>query len=372
MPHESRAESVLRGKELVTRFECARCHEGTGAAKEPRERRCVGCHTDIVDGHMEGRLNEVASWKVKVRDLAVAPSLSSIGRTVSEAFVARYLVQPFDLRPRLRQTMPRLSITPREAADIAAYLANESAPLSVDDSPLGNAARGRDLFEAKRCASCHAFGGSTIASKAAPDASERAMELAPDLRFTRDRWARGAVVAWLRDPKSVRPDAAMPRVPLSEEEARDLATFVMTTALDPPPPPPAFVRLPVLTRPVSYDEVEARVLHKTCWHCHEEPDYARGDGGPGMTGGFGFAPRHLNLASYEGLLAGYVDDAGERKSIFSGAPGEMSPLLSAILAREDEERGISTPRHGMPLGMPALTSEEVQLVESWIVQGHDR
>ena len=376
---DSRPEGIARGRALVERFECARCHEGTGLATLPRESRCVGCHADIVAGRVAGAPSEIAEWKAKVRDLAASPSLSSVGRTVSETFVAHYLVNPFDLRPHLRETMPRLDLTPREALDMAAYLASQSTPLragnalSAGNASPGDASRGRSLFDTKHCAGCHAFGGAgTVASSGGEAATERTLALAPDLRFTRDRWATGTVVSWLMDPKSVRSDAAMPRIPMSDAEARDLTAFVMTAALEPAPPPAPSVRLPILTRAVGYDEVEARVLHKTCWHCHEEPDYARGDGGPGMTGGFGFAPRHLKLTSYEGLLAGYVDARGERKSIFAAAPGEPPILLTALLARQNEERGTPARERGMPLGMPALSPDEVQLVESWIAQGHPR
>lgn len=344
----------------------------------------MGCHTDIVEGRVDATPRELADWKSKVRDLSASPSLGSVGRTVSETFVARYLTQPFDLRPHLRETMPRLDITPMEAADVAAYLASRSTPLADLDTTPGDASRGRALFDQKKCGSCHAFGGASSAggstagnpnaagsNAAGSNASDRTLALAPDLRFTRDRWAQGAIVQWLVDPKSVRPDAAMPRIPMSLAEARDLAAFVSTTTLDPIPPLPPLVRLPVLTRAVTYDEIEARVLHKTCWHCHEEPDYARGDGGPGMTGGFGFPARHLNLTTYEGLLAGYVDEKGERRSLFAAPSGEPV-LLAALLARQSEERGTPAKERGMPLGMSSLSPEDIQLVESWIAQGHPR
>ena len=55
------------------------------------------------------------------------------------------------------------------------------------------------------------------------------------------------------------------------------------------------------------DEVEARVFRRVCWHCHSDPDFARGDGGPGNHGGFGFDARGIDLSSYEGVLSGARD-----------------------------------------------------------------
>lgn len=162
----------------------------------------------------------------------------------------------------------------------------------------------------------------------------------------------------------------MAQVPMTPEEARDIAAYVLTTELAPAVPKPIPARLPVLARRVSYDEVMEKVLHRTCRHCHSEPDYALGEGGPGNTGGFGFAPRGFNVGNHEGMLAGYLDDHGDRHSVFSPMPDGTPRLVAALLARQEEEAG--RPRadlRGMPLGLPALTPEEVQLVESWVAQG---
>jgi hypothetical protein len=164
----------------------------------------------------------------------------------------------------------------------------------------------------------------------------------------------------------------MPSIPLSEEEARDIASYLVNAKLEVQTPAP-FRRLPPLERKVTYAEVDAKVFHKTCWHCHAEPDYAIGDGGPGNSGGFGFPARKLNLASYEGVAAGIVDDKGERSSIFSPGRDGTPRLLDALLARHREEEGATNgPVRGMPLGYAPLTAEQIQLVESWISQGRPR
>ena len=105
----------------------------------------------------------------------------------------------------------------------------------------------------------------------------------------------------------------MPAFALGDAEQRDLAAYLLLTPLA-PIEPARFERLPPLERPVGYEEVSARVFRRTCWHCHSDPSYAIGDGGPGNTGGFGFAPRGINLAEYAGIQAGYLDLAGRRRS----------------------------------------------------------
>ena len=144
----------------------------------------------------------------------------------------------------------------------------------------------------------------------------------------------------------------------------------MTTPLEPLPEPKAAPRLPVLDRRVSYDEVSQRVFRKTCWHCHGEPDYGIGDGGPGNTGGFGFKPRGLSLADYDGVASGYLDEHGERQSLFAAMPDGTPRLVASLLARRDEIAGRKNPAlRGMPLGLPPLSPEDIQLVETWIAEG---
>jgi hypothetical protein len=198
----------------------------------------------------------------------------------------------------------------------------------------------------------------------------RAIRLAPDLRFARDRLLPGYLVRWLEKPSAVDPTALMPDIPLTPDDARDIAAYLLRAPLA-SPERPSFTRLPVLARPVLYAEVKERVFRKTCWHCHADPDYAIGDGGPGNTGGFGFAPKGINLAEHEAILAGFVDETGNRRSLFElPARKTQGRLVEAMLARHAEQAGTPVAGvRGMPLGLPALPAEDIQLVESWIAQG---
>ena len=136
----------------------------------------------------------------------------------------------------------------------------------------------------------------------------------------------------------------MPDFALTTDEARDIAAYVLTTPLAPPPPHVVPARLPLLDRKVGFDEVSAKVFRRTCWHCHGEPDYAAGDGGPGNTGGFGFKPRGASFVDYGSVAAGWVDDKGERHSLFEKTKDGTPRLLAALLARQAEEAGHRTRR----------------------------
>ncbi len=205
-------------------------------------------------------------------------------------------------------------------------------------------------------------------------ALERGMMLAPDLRDVRERFQRGALVAWLIDPAAQKPGTPMPKLNLSRAEAEDVAAFLLEVPLEAPVPTPTPARLPILERRVAFKEVSERVFHRVCWHCHSEADLALGDGGPGNTGGFGFAGRGVNLRDYPSIMAGGLDDQGQRKSLFrkieSGPLKDTPKILAHLLARQVEEAGGEVPGvRGMPLGLPSMTPTDIQLVESWIAQG---
>jgi mono/diheme cytochrome c family protein len=380
LPKEALGDAA-RGKELVGRFQCNRCHDGTGHEAAPQNKHCVQCHKDIIEDRFEAPAASKARWKPRVKDLTESPSLDALGERVSRAWLERFLLQPDDLRPHLAQSMPRLALTTADARDIAAFLApppepaNPHGPTASAGADLG---RGRRLLETKGCGSCHVFTGVAPIAASAPPAMDgkefaRGHALAPDLRVVRERMSPAQLAAWLRDPKGVKPDTAMPRTDLSAIEVRDLSGYILRAELGPIPTKPKVERLPVLARRVTFKEVDEKVFHRTCWHCHSEPDYAIGNGGPGNSGGFGFRARGMNLSDYNGIAAGYLDDVGERASVFARDAEGVPRLVRALVARHDEERGAPTGAvRGMPLGYPALSLEEIQLVESWIAQGRPR
>lgn len=367
-----------RGKAVAEKFECHRCHEGTGLPAPRREHACIGCHQQIMAGKFPAPAATVSRWQKTLEHHQDAPHLGRLGARFRREWVVEFLLGPRDLRPHLVDTMPRLAITPEEARDVVAWLMREGgAPAAVS---LGDAspAEGRQLLETKGCGSCHLMTGAPALPQrpdptVGPPSQRSAVRLAPDLRHTREQWTSGALVEWLLDPPKVKPGTLMPTHNLTRAEARALARYLLETPLEPAAPKAIPARLPVLTRRVGYDEVVERVLGKTCRHCHGNPDIAMGDGGPGNTGGFGFAPRGLNFASYETTQSGLLDARGERVSVFAATRAGVPRIVAALLARQREEAGEVDPEvRGMPLGLPALGAEEVQLVESWVAQGRPR
>ena len=151
------------------------------------------------------------------------------------------------------------------------------------------------------------------------------------------------------DPPQVKPDTPMPKH--GAERGRGEEPSPRTSSRRPSAPQearPIPARLPVLARKVTYDEVATRVLRKTCWHCHGEPDFERGDGGPGNSGGFGFKGRGLNLSDYA------VDVRG-------------LPRRHAAGARASSPRPATARRTSSPRCSPASTKRRAR---SRTIRGH--
>lgn len=368
-----------RGAALVGKFECNRCHEGVGAAKATFDKQCVGCHEDVATGRFGAGAPKIAHWKERVAPYRYAPSLDAAGKRFRAEWLARFIADPADLRPHLLSTMPRMKMTPGEAADIAAYLTRGvKAEPGADALAGADLGRGRALVEAKACGSCHEFTGVPALpvkpdGKAAPESRRKAVLLAPDLRHTRERFAHDALVPWLLDPASMKPGTLMPNHGFTREEAVDVAAYLVRAELSPLAEAEVLPRLPVLDRAVSYREVEERVLAVTCRHCHGNPDVADGDGGPGNTGGFGFEPRRIDFSTYASALSGHVASGGERHSLFEKTKDGTPLLVAALDARRYEEAGKPVDGvRGMPLGLPALSRDDIQVVETWIARGRPR
>jgi cytochrome c len=363
---------AARGKALVAQYECNRCHEGTGHAAPKLDQDCVRCHEQIATGKFGANKAKLSEWQAHVAPYRDVPSLNELGARVRPAWIRDYLLKPHDLRPNLAQTMPRLKLSPEQARDIATYLvAGAPAPstITVSAEPA-HVARGRALMTERGCVGCHQMTGAGLSAPPRVEPAPRTLGLAPDLRFARERAEPAVLARWLLDPTRVKHDAVMPNLALSVADASDLAAFLSFSVLEPAIASELPTRLPLLTRRVGYDEVNQRVFAVTCRHCHTNPDLAGGDGGPGNTGGFGFAPRKIDFSSYQGIQSGGVDAQGNRVSLFAKTSEGVPRLVAALMQRAREERGgASDEVRGMPLGLPALTPEQIQLVESWVEQG---
>lgn len=362
-------------------YQCNRCHVAEPGVLQPIERdhHCVDCHNAVFDGAFDGDYSpaRIEGWREKIVHLRAVPSLVGAGARFERDWLVAFLQNPHDLRPRLGAEMPRFAMSKADAEAISDYLLSTSAGRPPEaEPPSGDVRAGVVALGERGCMTCHAFTGSPeVGASAIPvevGAAQlaAAMKLAPDLRYTRERMSRAAVFAWLEDPSSLKSDALMPKIPLTDTQRRDITAALFDAPLAEPRARAVPARLPVLERPVRHAEVERRVFKKVCWHCHSDPEPVGGDGGPGNTGGFGFDGKGIDLGSKAAILAGGRRADGSRIDLFEVGGGGAPKLVEHMMARHVEVAGGRVDGVlGMPLGLPPMTLEEIQLVETWIVQG---
>lgn len=364
------------GRRLMASFQCNRCHDGLGPPNVPLDKHCTHCHQSILSGVYPAAPETLRSWQSRLHSINAVPSLLATGARLRREWIESFLLKPHDLRPELPAMMPRLALTPIMAKQIAVALVPTDLGVRDRPLPLGQAPSGRILLDSLHCGVCHRFSGvpplvvNPNLRSLITDSLPQAAALAPDLRFVRDRWQPQALHRWLQAPEKVKPDTLMPSAHLTEQQAADLIAYLLTAPLTDAVVDPPIARLPILTRKVSFDEVNEHVFRRTCWHCHSTPEFAGGDGGPGNTGGFGFKGRGFNVTTYADVASGVLDSQGERRSVFLPLADGTPRLLAVLLARHRELRGEQVKEvRGMPLGLPPLSAEQIQLVESWIAQG---
>jgi cytochrome c len=97
-------------------------------------------------------------------------------------------------------------------------------PLTPGPSGLGDPERGRLLVVEKGCAGCHTVAGVAEARGVAGPVLNNVVlrsTIAGQVPTSPDNMVR-----WLLDPPAMKPDTTMPKLGLTEAEARDLAAFL--------------------------------------------------------------------------------------------------------------------------------------------------
>jgi len=119
--------------------------------------------------------------------------------------------------------------------------------------------RGHALFVEGRCARCHDYDDLRVTESAYLELDRAG----PDLRRVASRAKVGWIAKWMRDPHAVRPDASMPKLPLTDSDADDVAAYL--GGLGAAPPPVAFTA-------AQRDAGAARFRELGCVACHTRTD----------------------------------------------------------------------------------------------------
>lgn len=201
---EATPAQVAHGKQLVTEYGCASCHEINGI-KKPE--------------NFAPELTRIGS-----KSLAQILFVGDMKHTLPD-YIGAKIRNPRVFSPGLK--MPRYTLSPQQVdALTTALLAqtdraqNQSASLRIASAPVSNyrpTAKAGELIKDLRCFSCHTING-------------RGGNMAPDLSWegssVRRQWLQG----FLKNPETLRPALIrrMPKFNLTDEEINTLVDYMMT------------------------------------------------------------------------------------------------------------------------------------------------
>lgn len=190
------AGALLReGRQLFAQANCVSCHDAQGVLS--------------AKGAAPHAMPEMSRQ---------APLLTDLGGRFHQAWLARWIQNPH--RYRAGSLMPAVLSgpeAPAQAADIAAFLAGQGASLPAE-APGGDVNAGGVLFGNLGCIACH----STPQSKPGNDFAR------VSLGHVSSKWKPAALKDYLLDPHKYHPGSRMPKTSLKEEEARNLAAFLLS------------------------------------------------------------------------------------------------------------------------------------------------
>ncbi|UJR84154.1 c-type cytochrome [Sandaracinus amylolyticus] len=167
---------------------------------------CMGCHTLLGEGAY------------------YAPELTRVYERRGPEFIRSMLRDPESMYPGQRR-MQRYDLSEQEIDDLVAFLRwigemdlNGFPPAPVlaasSSAPVARDEHRPPVFD-QMCTACHSLGG-------------RGGTVGPALDGVGDRYDAEWIDRWLHDPPAIKQGTAMPRLPLSDVQIRELTTYLST------------------------------------------------------------------------------------------------------------------------------------------------
>jgi mono/diheme cytochrome c family protein len=167
--------------------------------------------------------------------------------------------------------MPNFMLSEEQAVSVAAFLLDRAGEAStgwqtehpappVDRSPAA-VARGQELVDSVGCRACHALAADEVAGQIGVS-----KDIAPNLAQIAEKTHAGWMYHWLKNPRGYSSVARMPSLRLSDDEARDITSYLMTLGAPRSSPPDLAQQL---ESPEAIKAGEKLVRKYGCAGCHD-------------------------------------------------------------------------------------------------------
>jgi mono/diheme cytochrome c family protein len=288
-------------KHPIERLGCTPCHQGQGAAVNSVEQAhgyvhhwlqpmfkgenvqasCIQCHADVrTDRSEKIALGEKLFEQVGCvgchlvegyGDVGrVGPYLRRISAKVDADWLVEWIRDPHKYRPRTK--MPFFYFDEQQSRAIAGYILSSSQeesegwlqahpmPAGIDSGNAALVGRGRELVDSLGCRGCHG-----IEPNESPATLGNSKDIAPNLSNVAEKTNPRWLYHWLKDPRGYSPEARMPSLRLSDDEARAVASYLLTLGTR---PSDDSATRQALLEPQNVARGEALVRKYGCPGCH--------------------------------------------------------------------------------------------------------
>ncbi len=253
----------------------------------------------IENSKLAGRIEQLdIRSRSLLRDMKkVGPNLKEIRAKLNKNWIPAWLHKPTDFRATTK--MPNFRLTDEQIKDISAYLWQAALTDQIPHAKPGNAGRGKELFETRGCLACHSIGEGD---------QRQGGDYAANLTRVGEKANYDYIVRWVHNPrerirpycpyekKDIGPEdyakkglpyivdeqhskcpndghelqienmTVMPMLRLSQEDAQDIATYLISLKQK---DPSSYPDASFMEDPARKEKGKEYIRHYGCAGCHE-------------------------------------------------------------------------------------------------------
>lgn len=289
---ENRQAEQLRIERLVRQGDQAETNEAANRFYDEAQRATMGIAN--LDTELDRQRARAKELLLEVK--TVGPNLKEVRVKLRKEWIPVWIRNPQAFRPSTK--MPQFRLSDEDVEAIAAFIWQSGIDAPPPVHPAGDPVRGKGLFEVRGCMACHSVGE-----------GEEALggDFAANLSRVGEKANYGYLVRWVHNPKErtlpycpvhqrditpqdyasqglpfafgpdsdmcplgdhalqVQNQILMPSLRLSDQDARDIASYLMTLRREDDEYPAA----PFMDDPALFEKGRFLVRHFGCAGCHE-------------------------------------------------------------------------------------------------------